>query len=110
MTDLQIYRALRKQFRTIDDHADELARRCETFAEAKQLSDDWAQAQRNYLNARNRIFDTNAARVRELYAQLGVAQKEIDASLQKLKKVAGVLDRIRDAVRIATSLVGQGKV
>ena len=110
ISDLQIYRALRNQFRAIDDHLDELAKRCETFAQSQQLSDEWAQAQRNYIQARNRLFDGNAANVKALYDQLAAAQKEVDKSLGDLKKIATVLDRIGDAVRIGTSLVGLGRV
>jgi DNA repair exonuclease SbcCD ATPase subunit len=109
MSDLQIYRALREQFRSIDGNADALAKKCETFAQAKQLSDEWAQAQRNYVEARNRIFDSNAAKVKELYEQLGEAQKKIDGSLKDLKKVGSILDKIGDAVRIGTSLVALGR-
>lgn len=110
MTDVQIYRALRKQFRSIDDHVDALAKRCETFAQSKQLVDEWLQAQKNYVAARNRIFDKNAKRVKELYEALGDAQTEIDAALASLKRVAAVLDTIGDAVRIGTSLVSLGRV
>ena len=109
MTDLQIYRALRDQFRSIDGNLDELAKRCETFAQSQQLSDEWAQAQRNYIEARNRVFDANGAKVKALYAELGAAQKEIDKSLADLKKIATLLDKIGDAVRIGTSLVALGK-
>lgn len=110
MTEVQIYRALRKQFRSIDDHVDALAKRCETFAQSKQLVDEWLQAQKNYVAARNRIFDKNAKRVKELYEALGDAQTEIDAALASLKRVAAVLDTIGDAVRIGTSLVSLGRV
>ena len=110
MTDLQIYRALRNQFRSIDDHVDVLAKRCETFAQSKQLVDEWLQAQKNYLEARNRIFDRQAKKVKELYEALGEAQGEIDAALASLKRIAAVLDKIGDAVRIGTSLVALGRV
>src|SRR5688500_7003715 len=109
MTDTQIYRALRAQFRAIDENVDELARRCETFAQSNQLVDEWLQAQQNYLEARNRIFDTSSKRVAELYDELGVAQTEIERALSSLKRIANVLDKIGDAVRIGTSLVAMGK-
>ena len=109
MTNLQIYRALRAQFRTIDENVDDLAKRCETFAQSKLLVDEWLQAQRNYLEARNRIFDVSSKRVTELYEQLGEAQDEIERALATLKRIAKVLDKIGDAVRIGTSLVSLGK-
>ena len=108
MNDLEIYRTLRRQFRTIDEHLDELALQCRTFAQARQLGDEWAQAQKNYIDARNRIFDSNEERVKELYEQLGAAQDEVEASLGDLKNIAKVLDRIGDAVRLGTSLVALG--
>jgi phage-related tail protein len=110
MTDLQIYRALRNQFRSIDENVDALAKRCETFAQSKQLVDEWLQAQRNYVEARNRVFDKNSKKVKELYEQLGEAQEDIDAALKSLKRIAAVLDKIGDAVRIGTSLVSLGRV
>jgi hypothetical protein len=110
MTDVQIYRALRKQFRSIDENVDALAKRCETFAQSKQLVDEWLQAQKNYLEARNKIFDKNAKKVKELYEALGEAQTDIDAALASLKRIASVLDKIGDAVRIGTSLVSLGRV
>ena len=109
MTDLQIYRALRQQFRAIDENVDSLAKRCETFAQSKQLVEEWMQAQRNYIAARNRIFDKESKRVKELYEELGEAQKDIDAALASLKRIATVLDKIGDAVRIGTSLVSLGR-
>lgn len=110
MTDLQIYRALRNQFRAIDGNVDALAKRCETFAQSKQLVDEWLQAQRNYVEARNRVFDKNSKKVKELYEQLGEAQDDIDAALKSLKRIATVLDKIGDAVRIGTSLVSLGRI
>ncbi|MGZ8869332.1 MAG: hypothetical protein ACXW2P_13400 [Thermoanaerobaculia bacterium] len=110
MTDVQIYRALRNQFRSIDDNVDGLARRCETFAQSKQLVDEWMQAQKNYVEARNKIFDRNVKKVKELYEALGEAQTEIDAELASLKRIATVLDRIGDAVRMGTSLVSLGRM
>ena len=108
MTDLEIYRAVRKLFRTIDENLDELALNCRTFAQSRQLGDDWAQAQKNYIDARNRVFDSNEEKVKELYEQLGAAQDEVEASLKQLKRIDQVLDRIGDAVRLATSLVAMG--
>ena len=108
MTDLEIYRALRNQFRTIDENLDELALNCRTFSQARQLGDEWAQAQKNYIDARNRIFDSSDTRVKELYEQLGAAQDDVEESLDDLKEIAKVLDRIGDAVRLGTSLVAMG--
>ena len=109
VNDLEIYRAVRKQFQTIDAKLDALAAACRTFAQSQQLSDEYAQAQKNYVGARNRLFDTNAKRVSELYEELGAAQSAIEESLASLKQVDKVLDTIGDAVRIATSLVGLGR-
>lgn len=108
MTDLEIYRLLRKQFRAIDDNVDALARACTTFAQSKQLVDEWSQAQKNYIEARNRVFDSGSQKVQTLFDQLGEAQAEIETSLSNLKKIEKVLDKIGDAVRIGTSLVALG--
>lgn len=105
MTDLEIYRLMRRQFRAIDDHVDELAANCKNFAQAKQLADDWTQAQKNYLEARNKVFNTSSAKVKALYERLGVAQDELEKDLGRLKRVDKILDKIGDAVRLATSLM-----
>ena len=108
MTDLEIYRLVRRQFRTIDENLDALALACTTFAQARQLADEWAQAQKNYIEARNRVFESSSDKVKELYAELGVAQKDVEQSLKDLKQVERVLDKIGDAVRLGTSLVALG--
>jgi hypothetical protein len=109
MTDLEIYRLMRRQFRAIDDHVDELALNCKNFAQAKQLADEWTQAQKNYLEARNRVFNANSAKVKSLYEQLGKAQDDLEKNLTNLKRVDKVLDRLGDAVRLATTLLALGK-
>ena len=109
MTDLEIYRLMRRQFRAIDDHVDALAANCTNFAQAKQLADDWTQAQKNYVAARNLVFNANAPKVKALYEQLGKAQEGVEKSLANLRRVDKVLDAIGDAVRLATSLVALGR-
>jgi uncharacterized protein (DUF885 family) len=109
VTELEIYRLMRRQFRAIDENVDELARNCTNFAQAKQLSDEWTQAQKNYVEARNKVFNTSSAKVKALYEQLGEAQEDVEKNLENLKRVDRVLDKIGDAVRLATTLVALGK-
>ena len=109
MTDLEIYRLMRRQFRAIDENVDELARNCTNFAQAKQLSDEWTQAQKNYVEARNKVFNASSAKVKALYEQLGEAQDDLEKNLENLKRLDRILDKIGDAVRLATTLVALGK-
>ena len=109
-TDLQIYRALRKLFRTIDENVDDLALHCKTFEQARQLVEEWTQAQKNYIDARNRIFDSNDKKVKALYEELGTAQDAVEKSLRNLKKIERVLDQIGDAVRTGTTLLALGVI
>ena len=108
MTDQQIYHALRKQFRAIDENIDALRDRCTTDAQRQQLADDWAQAQKNYIEAGNRLFDGAEEDVKRLYEKLGEAQGEIDESMAEIRKIDQVLDKIARAVRIGKRLVKLG--
>lgn len=108
MTDQQIYHALRKQFRAIDENIDALRDRCKTAAQKQQLADDWAQAQKNYIAAGNRLFDGAEEDVKHVYEKLGDAQREIDESMAEIKKIDQVLDKIARAVRLGKRLVKLG--
>ena len=105
MTDLEIYQLYRDQFRAIDANLDKLANACTTFAQSQQLSDEWNQANVNYVNARNKIFAEDLATVQTLATDLKTAQDNITTSIQELKEIAATLDTISNGIRIASNLL-----
>ncbi len=108
MTDVEVYRALRKQFRTLDDRLEALTARCTTDEQRQKLSEDWALAQKNYIQAGNRLFDANAKEVQRLYTELGGAQQDLEEALEDFKRIDRILDRIAHAVRLGSRLVRLG--
>lgn len=105
MTNLEIYRLYRRLFRTIDDNLDDLAKACQTHDQTVQLSEEWTQAEANYIAARKKVFKEDDPTVESLSGQLGSVTKAIDADLKSLKNIATTLDRITDAVHLGTALL-----
>lgn len=106
MNESDIYAALKAVYDAIDNDLDRLAAACQDFSQQQQLSTSWTQAQINYVEARNRLFDLNNQEVQSLTTQLKDAQKGLKDSIAELKSIVTTLSKISEAVSIGSSLVG----
>ncbi|MBI2820735.1 MAG: hypothetical protein HYX74_00795 [Acidobacteria bacterium] len=106
MNDAEIYQLFSEQFRTIDDHLDDLVSRAENFVQATQIIDAWKQANLNYLTARNKVFAGHANQLRTLVDEFRDAQQSVKQSLADLK---GGATTIQQAISVISSAIRKGK-
>ena len=101
MTDMDVYLAYSEQYRLIDDNLDDLVRRAESFLQATLIIDGWKQANKNYIDARNKVFDANQELIKTLFAEFTASTKSIQEALNELKKTPDLIGKVASLISSA---------
>ncbi|HEX2254512.1 MAG TPA: hypothetical protein VHQ65_14680 [Thermoanaerobaculia bacterium] len=104
-SDSQAFQALETQYFYLNTNFNRLFAAAKTPEDQDTLRQDFVQARDNYRKAQVERFRDGDPMVQDLTAKVVAAQKQIEASAEKLQDVSKVLDLVTDAVNLASRLV-----
>ena len=104
------FRALKELYFALDKNFNKLFDACETDEQKDMLRQQYVNARDNFWEARNRVFISNDPQVKELISELQEATATIQELLEELEEIAKVLDLIKGAVCLGSSLVTMGSM